>query len=445
MKKSITSNFSPLNSHHSFRSFIRRYSAFILLALACFALLPRVEAVSPPPDGGYPGGNTAEGQGALSSRITGTYNTALGLLSLTALTDGTFCTGVGAGTLLLNTADQNTATGAGALLSNTIGFENTASGAFALFSNTEGADNTAVGNNALFNNTTATGNTAIGDVALFSNIDGYSNVAVGIFALYGNTTGSYNNALGAYALQSNVDGSENEAFGETALASVTSGSQNVAIGDEAGIVITTGSGNTLIGKAAGLGLTGSDSGNICLGADVDGVAGANNTTWIRNVYDSVATDRIVYVNSDGKLGTLASSRRFKDEIKPMDKMSEALFDLKPVTFRYKKEIDSSRAPQFGLVAEEVAKVSPDLVVRDRQGQVYSVRYEAVNAMLLNEFLKEHRKVEQLENELKGTVGHLQQEVQGLTANLKERAKHVANTNRHPKTSKPATQLAVNNP
>jgi hypothetical protein len=200
---------------------------------------------------------------------------------------------------------------------------------------------------------------------------------------------------------------------------------------------TTGSSNTALGLNAGLNLT-TGSGNVCIGAGIFGVAGESDTTRIRNIYASVANGRAVYVNSDDKIGTLASSRRFKQEIKPMDKASEVLFALKPVSFRYKKEVDPTRSLSFGLIAEEVAEVDPDLVTADRDGKPETVRYEAVNAMLLNEFLKEHRRVEEQQatiTQLKSTVAQQQKgsqsiaaqqqkEIQALTATLKEQASQI---------------------
>jgi hypothetical protein len=315
----------------------------ITLAFGFVAFLSKARGVVPPPDGGYSGGNTAEGQSALLSLTTGTYNTALGLYSLLSLTDGQFNTGVGAGTLLGNTANENTATGAGALLSNTIGADNTANGAFALFLNTTGNFNTAAGDSALFNNETGTENTAVGISALLSNTSGSSNTAVGIDALLNNTTGN----------------------------------SNIAIGTGAGSSISTANNVICIGLAVG--------------------ENASNTTWIANVFGTTTlsgTTQPVIVSNTGQLGTLSSSRRFKKQIKPMDQASESILALKPVTFYYKT--DKTNTPQFGLVAEDVAAVNPDLVVRDANGKIYSVRYEAVNAMLLNEFLREHRKVLQLE-------------------------------------------------
>ena len=363
----------------------RKLSAFVIATLlAWVGLLPDTKAVSPAPDGGYPGGNTAEGQNALLSLTAGTYNTAVGVFSLLSNQEGQFNTGVGAGTLLTNTAHRNTATGAGALLSNSTGVKNTANGAFALFSNADGNSNTASGESALFYNTTGFNNTAIGYNALLSNTTAGDNTAIGTTALFSNTTGEFNIAIGSQALRDNV----------------------------------TGDGNTAIGDSAGFNITG--SGNVCIGAGVNGFAGESNITRIRNVYESVATERAVYVTSDNRIGTLSSSRRYKEQIKSMEKASEAIHSLRPVSFRYKKEVDPKRSLSFGLIAEEVGRVSPDLVTPDREGKPETVRYEAINAMLLNEFLKEHkafleerRKVEKLE----ACVSRQQKEIEALAAGL----------------------------
>ena len=262
-------------------------------------------------------------------------------------------------------------------ISNTTGNANTASGANALFSNTTGSTNMASGANALFSNTTGDNNTASGCfMRSSSNTTGSPyNMANGYEALYSNTTGGFNAANGVFVLYNNTIGNFNTATGPGALLANTTGSNNVAVGTTAGIALTTG------------------SGNVCIGAGVNGVAGESNTTRIRNVYTTVANGRAVYVNADNKIGTLSSSRRFKHDIQPMDRSSETLFALKPVTFRYKKDADPSQALSFGLIAEEVAQVSPELITRDEEGKPQTVRYEAVNAMLLNEFLKEHRKFE----------------------------------------------------
>jgi Chaperone of endosialidase len=363
----------------------RKLSPFVLATLfVCVGLLPNTKAVSPAPDGGYPGGNTAEGQNALLSLTTGTYNTGVGLFSLTSNTEGDFNTGVGAGALLANIAHRNTATGAGALLSNTTGVKNTANGAFALFTNTTGNSNTASGESALFSNSTGFNNTAIGYNALLSNTTAGDNTAIGTTALFSNTGGEFNIAIGSQALRDNV----------------------------------TGDSNTAVGDSAGFNITG--SGNVCIGAGVSGVAGESNITRIRNVYQSVATERAVYVTSDNRIGTMASSNRYKEQVKSMKKASEAIHSLRPVSFRYKKEVDPAQPLCFGLIAEEVADVNPNLVTLDCEGKPETVRYEAINAMLLNEFLKEHqaflkeqRKVETLE----ATVSRQQEQIEALAAVL----------------------------
>jgi hypothetical protein len=338
----------------------------VLAVIICFA--SRVQAVSPPPDGGYPGGNTAEGQEALFSLASGTFNTALGWLSLASVTTGSLNTGVGAGTLVFNTADGDTATGAGALFSNTSGFGNTANGSFALSNNTTGNNNTAVGRDALSSDTTGGSNTAIGHDALFNNGTGNNNTAVGREALLSNTTG-----------ESNV------AIGRGALAKSTTGVSNLALGIDAGNQVITASNIIAIGHTA---------------ADV------SDTTWISNVYGVTTqsgTTAPVVVSDSGRLGTVVSSERFKKDIATMEKASKAILSVRPVTFHYKS--DAKETPQFGLVAEEVAKVNPALVLPDKEGKPYTVRYDAMNAMLLNEFLKEHHRVQELEKQVeKLTVG-----------------------------------------
>ena len=390
--------------------------SLVALLLACFALSQRTQAVVPPPDGGYPNFTTAEGQNALQSLTTGSANTAVGWHSLFSNTVGSFNTGVGTGTLVLNIGDENTATGAAALLLNTIGFRNTANGALALLNNTEGLVNTAIGNRALYYNTIGNNNTAIGAGALYYNTAGSDNTANGTGALYSNTTGSGNTANGISALPINTSGYRNTANGYEALRRNNTGFLNTANGYQA-LLNNTGSGNTALGYLAGSNLTtGND--NICIGNV--GVAGDGGTirigesfigaTYIAGISGQTAPGgAAVFVNGDGKLGTSTSSARFKDEIKPMAEASEALFALQPVTFRYKKEIDPQGIPQFGLVAEEVEKVNPDLIIRDQEGTPHTVRYEQINAMLLNEFLKEHRKNEEQE----ATIARLEKQVERL--------------------------------
>jgi len=392
----------------------------ITFALVCFALLPRAQAVSPPPDGGYPGGNTAEGQNALLNLATGTYNTAVGLFSLESIATNNFNTAIGAGTLLANTADDNTATGAGALLSNTTGENNTASGVFALFDNTTGDSNTANGFAALGNNTTGSFNTANGVNALLDNTTGANNTAIGNGALFNNTVAFGNTATGFQALLNTTAGGSNTATGVNALFNNTTGGGNTAIGSATLFNNTTGDSNTALGDSAGLGVT-TAANVICIGADG---ANVNNSCFIGNIFNATSTGgTAVFINASGQLGTTTSSRRFKEEIKPMEQASEALLALKPVTFRYKKEIDPARTSQFGLVAEEVEKVNPQLVVRDKEGKPYSVRYDQVNAMLLNEFLKEHRKVEDLE----ANAARQQKQIEALTAGLQKVSAQLAAT------------------
>jgi Chaperone of endosialidase len=431
-----------------------KFSTFVIAALlAWIELLPNTKAISPAPDGGYPGGNTAEGQNALFSLSTGTYNTAGGLFSLMSNQQGQFNTGVGAGALLANVAHKNTAIGAGALLSNKMGFDNTANGTFALFSNTTGSRNTATGvdalltNNADFNtangdsalasNTAGEGNIALGGTAFYNNTMGDFNTATGYRALLQNTTGSFNTASGKDALFSNNVGSNNTATGLGALLSNTTGGNNTANGVNAPHNNTEGDNNTALGLGAGFDTTG--SGNVRIGAGVNGVAGESNITRIRNVYDSVATERAVYVTSDNRIGTLSSSRRYKEEITPMDMVSEAIYSLTPVSFRYKKKIDSARSLCFGLIAEEVAEVNPNLVTLDCEGKPQTVRYEAINAMLLNEFLKEHRKVQ----EQAATIAQLKNEIANLAATVKDEAMQIKKATAQLEVIMSTPQMAVN--
>jgi uncharacterized coiled-coil protein SlyX len=357
---------------------------FTTLLLAYFGFLSGGLAVVPAPDGGYPGGNTAEGQNALFSLTSGGFNTAVGFLSLRSDATNSFNTAIGAGTLLANTADENTAIGAGALLSNSTGPGNTANGAFALFSNT-------IGN----------GNTASGDRALFGNTEGNSNTAVGTGALPGNTTGSF----------------------------------NTAVGQGAGIGVTTASNVICIGAGA------QNVSNTCFIGNIRGV-----TTFNNNAIP-------VLVDSVGQLGTVSSSRRFKKEIKSMDKTSESILALKPVTFHYKS--DHTNRPEFGLIAEEVAEVNPNLVVRDESGEIYTVRYDAVNAMLLNEFLKEHRKVQeqearirQLESTLskqEATIAQQQNGMEAVTARLNDQAAQIHKVSAQIEVRKAVDQMALHKP
>jgi hypothetical protein len=406
----------------------------IIFALVCFALLQNTQAVSPPPDGGYPVGNTAEGQNALLSLTSGAYNTAVGLFSLRSITTGRFNTAVGAGTLLVNTADLNTAIGVDTLYSNTTGYQNTANGVYALFRNTTGLVNTATGAYALHDNTTGGANTAIGQAALLRNTTGGGNTAIGVLALWDNTTGGGNTAVGSGAISNPGLGNSNTAVGSNALYS-GGGDFNTALGAGAGDQGTAGSYNMFIGAGVRGGLQ--ESNTIRIGDNLPGDPGAS-ACFIGGINGQTTTSgTAVFINSSGKLGTITSSARFKKDIKPMDSASEVILSLRPVTFHYRS--DTANTPQFGLVAEEVARMDPALVLTDKEGKPYTVRYEAVNAMLLNEFLKEHRKNE----EQQATIAQLKSGMEALTATVKEQAAQIQKVSAQLEANKPTPQVVAN--
>jgi hypothetical protein len=465
----------PPTMKTSIKSPIPSFLIALILALACIiGLLPGAQAVVPAPDGGYPGGNTAEGTNALFSLTTGVDNTAVGFDALFYNTTGYDNTATGFGALYNNTTGgNNTAVGRGALEINTTGSGNTANGNSALFFNSTGTQNTATGDGALEDNTNGTNNTATGESALVSNNTGTQNTATGAFALESNdannntatgfqallhnNTGTQNTATGESALKSNTTANNNTADGFQALFHNTTGAGNTATGFHALLNNTNGSSNIAAGSSAGVNLT-TGSNNIDIGSF--GAVGESNTirigsaqvrTFIKGISGAVVSGAAVQVNAAGQLGVAPSSARFKDEIKPMDNASEAILALKPVAFRYKKEIDPTAIPQFGLVAEDVEKVNPDLIVRDKEGKPYSVRYDAVNAMLLNEFLKEHRNVEEQDCRLQqqeATIARQQKEfaskialqqnqIELLTAGLQKVSAEL-------EVSKAAPQTVVNN-
>ena len=409
-------------------------------------------------------GNTAVGAGALAANDgdpsienSGSGNTAVGAGVLSNNTTGSGSTGVGARALLNNTAEGNTAVGVDALTSNTTGIGNTATGAEALQLNTIGAGNTAVGARALQNNigdntfTLPRGalNTAVGALALQQNTEGSGNTAVGAgpgetevgfiaAALGSNTTGKRNTAVGGTngdgdaALGKNTEGDFNTAVGAGALSSNTTGANNIAVGDGAGDGLTTGNNNIDIGNHGV-----ADEANTIRIGKIGTIDYFQDRTFIAGIHGITTANTAipVVIDSDGQLGTMSSSKRFKKEIKPIDGASEAILGLKPVTFHYKS--DTKDTPQFGLIAEEVAKVNPALVVRDKDGKIYTVRYDAVNAMLLNEFLKEHQKVEDLRKDFQATVSRQQKQIEALTSGLQKVSAQV-------EASGPAPQV-VNNP
>jgi Chaperone of endosialidase len=425
-----------------------RNTIFTTILLVCFASLPRAQAVITDPEGYFPGWNTAEGQSALFNLTTGLYNTAMGGVALYSNTTG----------------NGNTAVGLNSLFHNTTGSGNTAMGAAALFYNTTGTGNTATGSAALRSNTGGYYNTANGYQALYFN-NGYYNTAEGYRALYNNTSGLSNTAIGDRALANNTQGDDNVAIGSFALNTNTTGIGNTAIGRFTLENNTTGVGNTAIGYNAGLNVTTANR-VICIGADVWGT-NVSNSCYIGRIYGQSGGSQAVYVNSSGKLGQMVSSRRFKDDIKPIEQASEIIYDLKPVSFRYKPEVEPNRPLGFGLIAEEVEKVSPDLVTRSGDGQVSSVRYDGVNAMLLNEFLKEHKRVQELKSavakqeasiaeqrkDFEVAIAQQRQEMQILTAQLKEQAAQIRKVSVQVEATKfatgricrggPARQLASN--
>jgi len=347
--------------------------------------------------------NTADGYLALGYNTEGSYNTANGSLALVDNLSGSENTAIGYRSLAGNTNGyRNTAIGSQSLYSNTSGAENTASGFWALYGNESGRDNTADGNQALYSNTSGNNNTAVGNQALYANATGNNNAATGGGALSGNISGNDNTAQGGAALANNTNGTANVAIGSAALAFNRSGNENTAVGLQALGRSATGRGNIGVGGYAGYNLN-SGNDNIYLGNRGSfnetgivriGTLGIQTNVFIAGIFGTTSVGGAsVYATSSGQLATLTSSARFKQDIQNMGEASQTLLALRPVTFKYKTEIDTQARPQFGLIAEEVDKVNPDLVIHDDHGKPYTVRYEAVNAMLLNEFLKQHRRNE----------------------------------------------------
>jgi hypothetical protein len=405
---------------------LRRALLLIPLVLVCFGLLPSVQATDL---GSVVGGsNTADGSGVLLNLTTGTNNSGFGYFALHANTSGTY----------------NSAEGFRALFSNTTGVLNTATGVNALFSNTTASYNTANGTSALFHNTTGSQNTATGTNALANTTTGNANTAIGVNALNNNNSSGYNTAVGHSALVNAHNSGVGFGF---------NGSLNVGIGYNAGSGIGDGARNVCIGANV-LGNS-HDHDTIRIGTpplgSLGSIAPKTFISGIRGITTVNANAIAVVIDSAGQLGTVSSSERFKKEIKPMDKTSEAILALKPVTFHCKS--DSTNTPQFGLIVEEVGKVDPDLVVRDEKGEIYTVRYEAVNAMLLNEFLKEHRKMEQQETTIsqlksavtkqEATATEQKKEIADLTTSLKEQAAQIQKVSAQLELSKSAPQTVKN--
>ena len=371
----------------------------------------------------------------------GLANTAMGTYALADLTSGYFNTATGLEALQSNTTGyNNTATGAEALWGNQNGYDNTASGVQALYSNTSGTYNTATGYQTLYLNQSGYYDTATGAGALYSNTTGHHNTATGDWALYSNTQGYHNTATGVSALGSNTSAYDNTADGDNALASNTLGNGNTAVGSSAlassigavntavgyyALQATTGSNNIGVGNVAGENVT-TGSNNIEIGSQGSsgdggviriGTPGTQTQTYIAGISGAKVTGAAVYVTSSGQLGVLASSERYKTAITPMGGRTERLQALRPVTFHLKS--DPKGALQYGLIAEEVAKVYPELVIRNEKGRIEGVRYDELAPMLLNELQQEQQRVARLEAQLSElyTLKAQMSELQELKAQL----------------------------
>jgi hypothetical protein len=367
---------------------------FIPLVFVCFVLSSVAQAVTPAPDGGYPGANTAEGTRALFNRTTGVWNTANGFEALYHDYAGS----------------SNTATGIRALFFTTYGEKNTGYGALALYENHQGGQNVAVGYQTIFYGTTAGDSTAIGYRALY--------ITARYPAFHGGPSGV--TAVGSLALYGDGPGSGNVALGFQAGFHVSFTDLNIHIAN-------TGDANNSDLSTIRLGTTGEHSKTFIAG--------------IRGVSTGVSNAVPVVIDSAGQLGTMSSSRRFKNEIKPMDQSSESILALEPVRFHYKS--DATNTPHFGLIAEEVAQVDPNLVVDDADGEIYTVRYDAINEMLLNEFLKEHDKAERLKQQFQATVAQRKEQIQMLTARLNEQASQIQKVSAQLELQRPGSQMALN--
>jgi hypothetical protein len=380
--------------------------------------------------------NTVQGDNALLNLTGGFSNTAFGANALLSMTSASGNTAVGVDALYYDTTGYvNTAVGDFSLYLNTTGWANTAVGTGALQQNSTGVWNTAIGASALQDNT-GSNNTATGWEALFFNTTGNNNTAMGSEAMGGNPdiqmTGSNNTALGYFALTYDTTGGNNTAMGANALTGNTSGCNNIALGYSAGVNLRTESNNIDVGNAG----VADDSGFIRIGT-----TGTHTATFVAGIRETPITGAIpVGINANGQLGVRGSSARFKRDIKPIGRESEAIFALRPVSFRYREELDPNGEQQFGLVAEEVEKIDPELATRDANGKPYTVRYEAVNAMLLNEFLKEHKAFlkEQCKVEEQGAmIAQQQKQIDALTEGLQKVSAQLA-------VSKTAPATVLNN-
>lgn len=362
----------------------------------------------------FGGFNTFVGAAAGNMTMTGSDNTAVGNSALSSNTTG----------------HNNASFGPSALGSNTTGFSNSAFGSGTLFANSTGSRNSAFGDGSLLFNTTGTDNSAFGFNALLHNSTGLSNAGFGSGALNANTTGSFNAAFGMFALAFNTGGEHNTAMGYQALYSRTSGAFNVAVGERALLNLTSGDANIAIGSGVGHNLT-SGTQNIYLGS-IQTASSESYTIRIGDVISqtaifiagiagqTIASGTAVFINNAGQLGTITSSQRYKNDISDMDAESDLLMKLRPVAFYYKPELDDTHTRQYGLVAEEVAKIAPQLVAFDKDGAPQTVRYHFVNAMLLNEVQKQRQLLEeqrQASDKQQGTIKDLNARLAKLEALL----------------------------
>jgi hypothetical protein len=467
-RKQMKTIVRSMNRSHS------RGGFFILaVALCWFALSPALKAGCPNPPGVCFGQNTAVGQDALFNVTTGVWNVGVGVQALFNDTIGNQNTAIGYQTLFTNVdGDHSTGIGSQALFNNTSGSDNVGVGFRTLYTNTTGSrntgmgyrtlsfsdtgsENTAIGWNALYNNRNGGDfNTAVGSQAALHNLNSEFNVAVGDSSLasFNGTTATdgANTALGSIALTLLTSGQENVAVGRRALENLASASNNTAVGWRSGDNLIDGNNDVTIGSSAGVTFVHANN-NIAIGAPGGGnFADSSNTCFIGSIHDEPVSDagsaQAVFVDQFNVLGFLPSSERFKHDITPMDKASEVLYGLKPVTFKYNN--DKTGKTQYGVIAEEVAKVAPDLVFRDKNGIVETLRFEQIGAMMLNEFLKEHKKVEEQQAsiaDLKSTVTLQQKEMQVLTAQLKEQAMQIQKVSAQLQTTKSAPQTVANNP
>jgi len=386
--------------------------------------------------------NTAFGHEALASNTAGDSNSAFGTRALQLDTGGIYNSAFGSFALYYtdgeklgpgggvnSTGSWNSAFGAWAMVLNTTGRKNSALGFAALYSNTTGERNTALGHEAMRYNQTGDGNAAVGDSALWRN-EGNDNVAMGSSALFNHTTGNNNVAIGARALQAPFlaypstgsnntvvgaqalfyggSAAENTAVGVNALAGPSPGPSTAAAGNTAvgmnALRNATGSGNVAVGHSAGIDQdTGSDnvylanagvaseSGQIRIGNSAD-----HSAAFVAGIHGASVdggTDMAVFVDGTGKLGTVPSSIRFKESVRDLGSASQALLKLRAVSFEYKRDAAHGDAPRrYGLIAEEVDRVAPDLVIHDDDGRPFAVRYEFLTPMLLNELQRQESRI-----------------------------------------------------